>query len=320
MRKDIQHLCLLYISKNMANRHLLRSIVLQTLFECDFRDGGGVNPLEVLSLNIKEFAPEVREYSFAEDIVKGVKERKEDLDEIISKAAPNWPIDRIATVDRNILRIGLYELLFSDYDDVPPKVAINESIELAKTFGGETSGKFINGVLGAIYKELGEPGKDDASKSKEELAFEDLPVRRLAGAVVYAIDEGQIYLAFVHDVFGRWTLSKGRLEEGEEPEIGAVRIVLHELGIPTEVECILGDNEYVAKTQEKERVRKHVTYFLSSAEFEELNLKDEGGLDDAKWFKLKDIVDLNFYDDIVPIITKAVGMLLAKDKSVRQEK
>ncbi len=296
----------------MANRHLLRSIVLQTLFECDFRDINSARPLDVLRCNISEFAPEVNSYTFAEEIVEGVCERKEDLDNIISKAAPNWPIERIAAVDRNILRIGLFELLFSDHDDVPPKVAINESIELAKTFGGETSSKFINGVLGAIYKELGEPGKDDVSKTKEDIPYEDIPVQRLAGAVIYSVSEGEIYLAFVHDVFGRWTLSKGRLEEGEDPEVGVVRVVIHELGIETEVECVLGDNEYVAKNQEKEKVRKNVKYFLNKAKFEELTLKDEGGLDDAKWFKLKDTIDLNFYDDIVPIITKAVGILLKK--------
>ena len=304
----------------MANRHLLRSIVLQTLFECDFREKNEVDALSVLRLNIEEFAPEIKDASFSEDILSGVMERKEDLDDIITKAAPNWPIDRIATVDRNILRVGLFELLFSDYDDVPPKVAINESIELAKTFGGETSGKFINGVLGAIYKEMGQPGKDDVS-SKDSTPYEDIPVDELAGAVVYSVDdEGTFYLALVHDIFGRWTLSKGHIEEGEESKEAVVRINLHELSIETEVDRVIGENEYLAKTQEKEKLRKHVTYFLSRSKFEDLILKDEGGLDDAKWFKLKDIVDLNFYDDIVPIITKAVSILLEKDNSTEEEK
>ncbi|MGM0482817.1 MAG: transcription antitermination factor NusB [Patescibacteria group bacterium] len=298
----------------MANRHLLRSIVLQTLFECDFRDGE-VDPREILHCNLKEFAPEVKDYYFAEDIVSGIKGCQEDIDEIIAKAAPNWPVDRIATVDRNVLRMGLFELLFSDYGDVPPKVAINEAIELAKTFGGETSGKFINGVLGAVYKEMGEPGKDDSVAKREENELENIPVRNLAGAVIYAEQEGEIYLAFVHDVFGHWTLSKGRLEEGENPEDGVIRVNRDELGIDTEVECNLGENEYVAKTQDKQKVKKRVTYFLSRAEFEDLDLKKDGGLDDAKWFKLKDIIDLNFYDDIVPLITKAVGVLMAKNKS-----
>ena len=297
----------------MANRHLLRSIVLQTLFECDFRNGEGVNPASVLRDNIKEFAPEVQDFSFAEDIVKGVKERQSDLDEIITKAAPNWPIDRIAAVDRNVLRIGLYELLFSDYSDVPPKVAINESIELAKTFGGDTSGKFINGVLGAIYKEMGEPGKDDTSGVKGAIETADLPVKELAGAVIYSEHEDDVYLAFVHDVFGRWTLSKGRLEEGESPEKGVIRVNRDELGIETEVKSILGENEYIAKTQERSRIKKKVTYFLSKSDFVDLDLKKDGGLDDAKWFKMRDIVDLNFYDDVIPLITKAVGIILAKE-------
>ncbi|MGM0629039.1 MAG: transcription antitermination factor NusB [Patescibacteria group bacterium] len=298
----------------MANRHLLRSIVLQTLFECDFRDGE-FDPREILNCNLKEFAPEVKDYSFAEDIIDGVKRCQEDIDEIIAKAAPNWPIDRIATADRNVLRMGLFELLFSNYGDVPPKVAINEAIELAKTFGGETSGKFINGVLGAVYKEMGEPGKDDTVGKKEETESENIPVRNLAGAVIYAEQEGEMYLAFVHDVFGHWTLSKGRLEEGENPIDGVIRVNRDELGIETEVECNLGENEYVAKTQDKQKVKKRVTYFLSKAKFEELDLKRDGGLDDAKWFKLRDIIDLNFYEDIVPLITKAVGVLMAKNKS-----
>lgn len=298
----------------MANRHLLRSIVLQTLFECDFRNGKETKPVSVLKKNIKEFAPEVKDFSFAEDIVKGVKERQSDLDEIITKAAPNWPIDRIAAVDRNVLRIGLYELLFSDYGDVPPKVAINESIELAKTFGGETSGRFINGVLGAIYKEMGEPGKDESTGARRSAELAELPVQELAGAVIYSEYRDEVYLAFVHDVFGRWTLSKGRLEEGESPEDGVVRVNRDEIGVDTEVESILGENEYVAKTQEKSRVKKKVTYFLSKADFVDLDLKKDGGLDDAKWFKMKDIIDLNFYDDVIPLITKAVSIILANKK------
>jgi len=87
-------------------------------------------------------------------IVTGVVKYLFDLDKIIAKAAPEWPIDQITIVDRNILRIGLYELLYANKDEVPPKVAINEAIELAKSFGGESSGKFINGVLGTVYKEI----------------------------------------------------------------------------------------------------------------------------------------------------------------------
>jgi N utilization substance protein B len=94
--------------------------------------------------------------------------RLPEIDKIIEKVAPQWPIDQIAMVDRAVLRLGIYELLFGNREEVPPKVAINEAIELAKTFGGDTSGKFVNGVLGTIYREIGEPGKDDAPSKKSD--------------------------------------------------------------------------------------------------------------------------------------------------------
>ena len=141
---------------------------MQVLYEWDFR-GGTLTDLEIeqaIARNALEFAPGVHDISFMRKLLLGILNKRPKLDDIIEKAAPDWPIDKIALIDRNILRIGLYELLFEDRTQVPAKVAINEAIELAKTYGGETSGKFINGVLGAVYKELGEPGKDETSKKK----------------------------------------------------------------------------------------------------------------------------------------------------------
>lgn len=209
-----------------------------------------------------------------------------------------------------MLRIGLYELLFSDRKEVPPKVAINEAIELAKTFGGDTSGKFVNGVLGAVYKEIGEPGKDEVSKSK--IDPKTLPVERLGGAVVFARHEGDVYLALVHDVFGRWTLSKGHVEDTESLEDGTMRKVKEELGIEMKILEQIGEHEYIASNPETGKRRKHVTYFLAEAPYHDINLQEKGGLDDARWFKVKDTVDLNFYDDILPIITKAVHLIVEK--------
>ncbi len=293
----------------MANRHLLRSIVLQTLFEWDFR-GKGVDALKILHRNVLEFSPETGDFSFMEDLLNGVMDKISDLNNIIEKAAPDWPVDRISVVDRNALRIGLYELLFSDHSDVPPKVAINEAIELAKTFSGDTGGKFVNGVLGAVYKELGEPGKNQTSK---KLNSKNIPTEELFGAVVYAENEGEIYLALVHDVFGHWTLSKGHSEDGESRDSAVSRIVKREMGLDNiSIEDVLGENEYIAHDPEKDKIRKHVRYVLAGADFKDLELSEGGGLDDAKWFKLKDILDLNFYNDILPIITKAVNILLKK--------
>ena len=146
----------------MANRHLSRSIVMQVLYEWDFR-GGSLTDLEIehsLVRNAEEFAPGVNDISFMRKLLLGILNKRTKIDDIIEKAAPDWPIDKIALIDRNILRIGLYELLFSDRSEVPPKVAINESIELAKTFGGDASGKFVNGVLGTVYKEIKEDIKN----------------------------------------------------------------------------------------------------------------------------------------------------------------
>ena len=148
----------------MSNRHLARSIVLQTTFEWDFRSLSREDALVSLVKNNKEFGEGNPDTSFMENLLKGVIDKKTELDNIIVKAAPDWPLDKISLVDRNILRIGLYELLFSDRKEVPAKVAINEAIELAKAYSGEKSGGFINGVLGTIYKEIGEPGKDEVSK------------------------------------------------------------------------------------------------------------------------------------------------------------
>ncbi len=145
----------------MANRHLSRSIAMQSLYEWDFKGKEPKQLKEVVDRNIKEFGPGIEESDFVWQIVNGVVENLSKLDKIIVKSAPEWPLDQITIVDRNVLRIGLYELLFGKREEVPPKVAINEAIELAKTFGGESSGKFINGVLGTVYREIGEPGKNE---------------------------------------------------------------------------------------------------------------------------------------------------------------
>jgi len=137
----------------MSSRHLSRSIAMQSLYEWDF-SGKNTDLEKIVERNLKEFGPGLEELSFTWQLVTGVVEHLEEIDKIIEKAAPEWPLSQISIVDRNVLRIGLYELLYEDKTAVPPKVAINEAIELAKSFGGESSGKFINGVLGTVYKEI----------------------------------------------------------------------------------------------------------------------------------------------------------------------
>ena len=150
----------------MASRHLARSIAMQSLYEWDFNGKDNSQIDAILEKNIKEFGPGLEEADFIKKLVSEVIANIEKIDNIIEKAAPEWPINQIAQVDRNVLRLGLYELLYGKYEEVPPKVAINESIELAKNFGGETSGKFVNGVLGTVYREIGEPGKDYPTRAE----------------------------------------------------------------------------------------------------------------------------------------------------------
>ena len=145
----------------MANRHLSRSVALQSLFEWDFRGKKKDQLKEISRHNVSEFAPGMDDTDFIYDLVLGVQTNIDKIDKLISESAPDWPIEQITVVDRNVLGLGIFELQFAKADDVPPKVAINESIELAKTFGGVSSGKFVNGVLGTIYKEMGEPRKDE---------------------------------------------------------------------------------------------------------------------------------------------------------------
>ncbi|KPJ57249.1 transcription termination factor [Parcubacteria bacterium DG_74_2] len=139
----------------MSSRHLSRSVAMQSLYEWDFFERKK-DIEKLVERNIEEFGPGLEDKSFIRELVKGVVEHLKEIDEIIQKTAPQWPIVQISIVDRNILRIGIYELLFGDPKAVPPKVAINEAIELAKGFGGENSGKFVNGVLGTVYKILQE--------------------------------------------------------------------------------------------------------------------------------------------------------------------
>lgn len=250
-----------------------------------------------------------------ERLLDGILQKQKELDLVIEKAAPEWPIDRISPVDRNILRLGLYELLFADRKEVPAKVAINEAIELAKQFGGDNSSKFINGVLGAVYKEIGEPGKQEISKRKKrDVPYEEMPIERLVGAVVYAEEGEDLYFALVHDIFGHWTLSKGKLEGDEDAKEGACREIKEEMGVDITIEEELGHNEYIASNPEKGKVRKQVQYFLARAKYEDLTLERKGGLDDTQWFKITSILDLNFYEDILPIVTKAVTLLVSRNR------
>ena len=149
----------------MSNRHLARTIAMQSLYEWDFRRTEGVQLEQIAKHNLVEFAPSFDDQGFIDNLLKGVTEHQEEIDSLITRFAPEWPLEQITTVDSHILRIGICELKYND--DIPPKVAINEAIELAKTFGGESSGKFVNGVLGASYRKIVESGEVAAGETRK---------------------------------------------------------------------------------------------------------------------------------------------------------
>ncbi len=300
----------------MASRHLARSIAMQTLYEWDFKvsigreiSSGMIH--DMLERNINEFGPGLEDTSFARTLIDGVLDKKADLDAIIEKAAPEWPIQQIAIIDRNVLRIGLYELLFGIYKEVPPKVAINESIELAKTFGGTNSGKFVNGVLGTVYREMGEPGKEN--KAKKDLTADEiakLPIEQKVGAVVFQKPNNRVSFALVHDVFGYWTLAKGSPKEGESLEDAVLRKVYEEEGLAnTKIIEKLGENEYVAHDPDKGNVRRGVVYFLVKTNDTELQLGSTGGLNDVQWFSELELAELKMYDDVKWFMKKAMKII-----------
>ena len=156
----------------MSNRHLARTIAVQTLYQWDF-NGQTSDILEILRQNKDSFAPDFDDGGFMEHLVSGVIKNQQEIDRLITKFAPEWPLEQITIVDRNVLRLGVFELRFDE--GIPAKVAINEAIELAKAFGGESSGKFVNGVLGAVFKDMGEKEVDKKKAEAQPPLEENKP-------------------------------------------------------------------------------------------------------------------------------------------------
>ena len=300
----------------MSTRHIARTIALQTLFELDMKGElkeGEANAEEIIARNTEEFGQGIKDQSFTKNIISNTLSRLITIDDIITRAAPDWPLEKIGIVDRNVLRIGLSELLFGDRAQVPPKVAIDEAIELAKAYAGDTSGKFVNGVLGAIYKEMGEPEKTQTTKTKKDY-LQSGKRELLAGSVVFAFSELKVYVALVHDVFGYWTLPKGHISLDGIPEEEVVREIKKEIGLHIKIIEKLGENEYIANKPDQGKVVKHVNYYFGTSEYVPLTLEKKGGLDDAKWHLLEDSLTLRTYDDIRPLLVKAKGII--EDKKV----
>lgn len=289
----------------MASRHLSRSIAMQSLYEWDFngRQPGAIDA--ILEKNMQEFGPGLDDKDFPRHIAHGVIDKMAQLDTIIEKAAPEWPIGQIAMVDRNVLRLGLFELLYGDHAAAPPKVAINEAIELGKSFGGESSGKFVNGVLGTIYRELGEPGKEHPKRGEAlQQKIEDY-----VGAVVFRREGMGLLWAMIRDTFNRWTFVKGHRRPEETADDGALRKVKEEIGLDGRSIAPLGENSYSAKNETGEPVLRQVKYFLIETDGREFTIEKNAGITDARWFPMEEVMNTNHYNDTDHIIRAAMEKL-----------
>ena len=147
------------------NRHYARIIALQSLYENDFRDSETSDVEKIFSRHVKNIGEDGENVEFARMLIEKTGKKKSETDELIEKVAPEWPIEQVAIIDRNILRMSICEL---KYCDTPPKVVINEAIELAKTFGAEHSSKFINGVLGTVYRQSDKFKEEEKEPSEED--------------------------------------------------------------------------------------------------------------------------------------------------------
>lgn len=293
----------------MSLRHLARQIVVQSLFTWDFYNQDTDRKDEFFGWNIERHDGTIVDTDFPRGCYEGVIKKVDVIDQIIVKAAPQWPIDRIAPVDRNILRLGIYEMLFSENGDVPPRVAINEAIELGKSFGGPNTYKFISGVLGSVY-EASDLKEGDTYK-KEDEDPEKFPIVKKIGSVIYTEgDDGEIYVGMVHDIFGKWTLSKGGALEGESDQEACMRSTKKEVGLDVEVEHKIEETEYIARHPEMGKIRKQVTYYVCKSDHVPMELeKENDGLTKAQWFTINEVEQLETYDDIKPIVFKALQLV-----------
>ncbi|MFA5127099.1 MAG: transcription antitermination factor NusB [Patescibacteria group bacterium] len=284
----------------MANRHLARTIALQALFEWDFTNAEH-DVLESLEYDQKEFAPDFDDQGFALNLVRQVIKHRKEIDKLIIKFAPEWPIDQITMIDRNVLRMGIYELKIDN--EIPPKVAINEAIELAKVFGGDASGKFVNGVLGSIYKEMMAKGE------KQTLASQGIKEVSAGGMIYRRADDGY-YFVLVLDAYGKWTFPKGHVEDGESQEQAALREIKEETNLKNlKVIDYLGETEVKVHKPDTKPFRKLIKYYLVETVDLEIKIPDTKELQDIRWYTKDQALHILGYDNAKDIFHKGLSKL-----------
>ena len=293
------------------NRHTARTITFQALFIADMRGATADDIPEIVAFLVDEIHQNPDKTSERRNQIihscQSVLRKTPTIDEIITRAAPKWPVDKIAVVDRNILRLGLYELLFSDQEKVPYRVAINEAIEIAKKFGGGQSSRFINGVLGAVYRELDDDDDSPPTLKKNPTDEPSQIEERVGGIVFHRGDDGKVFFCLVHDIFGYWTLPKGSARYTDDLEQSVREKIYEETNQDVVLLKKVSENTYPVHHPEKGHIMRHVVYFLSSTDMTEPSVnRTTGGIDAAQWFSRDQIDDLPIYPDVRDILLGAL--------------
>lgn len=272
---------------HLSIRHQSRMVVLQTLYEWDFDEEKDIK--EVLRRNIENSGFKVDD-EFCFKVAEGVIKNINIINDVIKKTAPEWPIEQIATIDRTILRVGIFELLYDK--EVPPKAVINEAVELGKEFGGENSGKFVNGVLGTVYR------------NSDRYEDEDMVID--AGGIIYRKDGGKTWFLLTKSLYDKWSFPKGKVEEGETWQETAAREIQEETGI-SEAEILgeVGEIKYTDKSM-GETTKKTVHFYLVKTSQEKTMPTPGAHIKEAKWMEKEDVIKSLDYPNLVDLFEKAL--------------
>lgn len=302
----------------MSLRHKSRIIVFGALYSLDTKSKLEVNLEDSLKeiddvLYLNSLSDKNIDREYVVRLMKNILDRRLVVDEIIIKAAPEWPLSKIHSIDRNILRMALSEMLFIKKEEVPMKVAINEAIDIAKEYGNNTSSKFINGVLGSVYKELlSAQDEEKQEEMKMEVKDKQLHIKNMLGIILYTHKDDQKYFGLIYDIFRHWGACKSESEKGEDLESEIIRIVNKEFGDMTKSNLInfetIGVTDFIAHDKDtKDKIKKVVNYYLVETDsFLPSRTEEKDGIRKSDWIRIDENLDtLRMYPDFVSILEKA---------------
>jgi N utilization substance protein B len=303
----------------MSLRHISRVIVFQTIYCLDSKDCLDLDIenaktemskiLELLDISEKDL-----DHEYAVTLIKNILDRRITIDEILQRAAPDWPLYKIHSVDRNILRLSICELLFSPHTEVPMKVAINESIEIAKEYGSENSGKFVNGVLGHIYREICDVHDIQSQQVMQQEIKNDTSyiVKHMIGVLLYKTENGQKYFGCIYDIFRHWGACKSEINPEQDLNQNIIRIIKKEFGNIEESQInnveTIGTIDFVTNDKDKKlKVKKQVQYYLVDVDAVIADHISSNGVSKSDWLRIDDkLLELRFYPDFKNILDKAI--------------